>query len=120
MKDLWLQVRLLEQRTGGRLGALEAQLEQLDGVLGQYHDCTLLRELLAGRVARTRRLEATDCLWLIRKYQIELRQQARTLAVDVHRATPRELVDHVHGLWRAATLARAATAQSRTPWRDAA
>ena len=120
VKDLWLQVRLLEQRTGGRLGALEAQLEQLDGVLGQYHDCTLLRELLAGRVARTRRLEATGCLWLIRRYQIELRRQARTLAVDVHRATPRELVDHVRGLWRAASLARAATAQPRTPWRDAA
>jgi hypothetical protein len=120
VKDLWLQVRLLERRTGGHLADLEARPEELDGVLGQYHDCTLLTEVVLTRVARTRRAEAAACLRLIRAHQRDLRGQARTLAIDVHRAAPAALVAHVRRLWRAARTAAAPAGPPRLRWPDAA
>jgi hypothetical protein len=104
VKDLWLQVRLIQARCGGRLAADEARLERLDGCLGEYHNCVLLARILAAEPLTSRQRTA-GCLRLIRRYQEDLRREIHPLASEIHRETPRQFVQRVHRLWRSASAA---------------
>jgi hypothetical protein len=98
VKDLWLQVRLIEPCVGGELADYERVLERLDGCLGEYHNCVLLTDVLVSEGLVTR-LQTAHCLRLIRRYQTDLRREARTLAGALDKETPRAVVRRVKRLW---------------------
>ena len=117
VKTQWLHVRLLQPRCGDALALDERRLEELDGCLGEYHDCAILREALISDSSVARE-DAALCLTLIRRYERELRARARTLGGQVHGETPRQFVKRVRRLWRAARRRR--PAEGDTSWRPAA
>lgn len=120
VKDLWLQVRILQARCGGALAAFERQLEKLDGCLGEYHNCALLQDVLVEE-AFLSRPHTARCLRLIRRYQRELRSEAVTLGAEVHREKPRRFIQRLRRLWRLATpIALAPPAGTRQPWQRVA
>ena len=99
VKNHWFHVRLLESHCGHRLAADERRLEALDGVLGEYHNLALLREVLVhhGYVSHA---ETVRCLRAISGYQRLLRQHAHPLGATIYRETPRDFVRRVKHLWK--------------------
>ena len=104
VKDMWLQVRLVQACCGGQLATYETRLEKLNGCLGEDHNCALLRAVLVAEPL-TSRARTAQCLRTIRKYQSDLRLEARVLAADVHGEKPRRFRRWVQRLWRLATPA---------------
>jgi hypothetical protein len=102
VKDLWFQVRLLDGRVDGTLGGYARLLERLDGVLGESHNCAMLSDVLTGG-ALSSRDETADVLRLIRRYDSELRAQARVLGGKVHATGPRRFVKDVRRAWGSGT-----------------
>ena len=117
VKDQWLQIRLLQSRCGDALALHERRLEELDGCLGEYHNCAILRDVLISDSSLARD-DAARCLRLVRRYERELRAKARELGEQVHAETPRRFVKRVRRLWYSAR--RRSTAQEGTSWRPAA
>jgi CHAD domain len=118
VKDQWLQVRLLQGRCGGDALALhERHLEELDGCLGEYHNCAILRDVLKSDSSLARE-DAALCLRLVRRYERDLRTKARELGEQVHAETPRHFVKWTRCLWYAAR--RRSTEERGTSWRPAA
>lgn len=118
VKDQWLQVRLLQSRCGDDALALhERHLEELDGCLGEYHNCAILRDVLTSDSSLARQ-DAALCLRLVRRYERDLRTKARALGEQVHAETPRHFVKWVRRLWYADKRRR--TAPGGTSWRPAA
>ena len=104
VKNHWFHVRLLEGRCGNRLMPLQRRLEALDGVLGEYHNLVLLREVLIVDTALSRR-EAARCLRVVARYQRALRRHAQTLGMRIYGEKPRQFVRRVKRLWRSAKAA---------------
>ena len=118
VKDQWLQARLLQSRCGdGALALHERHLEELDGCLGECHDCAILRDVLTSDSSLARE-DAALCLRLVRRYERDLRTRARELGGRVHAETPRHFVKWVRNLWYADKRRRAT--QRGTAWRPAA
>lgn len=101
VKEHWFHVRLLEGRCGNHLLAHQRRIEALDGILGEYHNVILLRDVLVKDTALTRD-EVARCLRVVARYQRVLRRHAETLGVRVFTERPRGFVRRVHRLWRAA------------------
>ena len=99
VKDLWLQIRLIQERCGGELATEEERLERLDGCLGEYHNCVLLASLLTAEPLAPRQATA-QCLRLVRRYQEELRHELHPLAIEALEETPRRFVERARELWR--------------------
>jgi CHAD domain-containing protein len=104
VKDHWFQVRLLEERCGNHLLAYQRRLEKLDGMLGEYHDLELLREVLVSKNLLSRP-ETAQCLQVIRSHQCVLRCQLQSLGEQVYRDRARRFVRWVKRLWRAEAAA---------------
>jgi hypothetical protein len=100
-KQHWLQVRLLEGRCAGALASWERTLAELDERLGEHHNCALLAKAITADNALSRD-EAVLVLRLVRRFQCELRAQARRLGAGLYGEPPREFVRRVKHLWRAA------------------
>jgi CHAD domain-containing protein len=86
VKDQWLQLRLLEPAPGARLAALKRGLERLDGVLGEYHDLSLLRRALEREESLTREQTAA-VLHVIARDRRTLRVRARRLGAHLYGGT---------------------------------
>jgi hypothetical protein len=99
VKDHWFHVRLLEGPCGGHLLPVQRRLEALDGVLGEYHNLVLLREVLVSDGALSRR-EVAQCLRVVGRYQRALRQHAQILGVRIYSEKPRRFVRRVRELWQ--------------------
>jgi CHAD domain-containing protein len=99
VKDHWFHVRLLEGRCGNNLAAYERRIEALDGILGEYHNVILLRELL-GTDGSLPREEAARCLRVVSRYQRVLRRHAEILGARIYTERPRRFVRRVRHLWR--------------------
>jgi CHAD domain-containing protein len=99
VKDHWFHVRLLEGRCGNHLLAHQRRIEALDGILGEYHNVILLRDVLVKDTALTRD-EVARCLRVVARYQRVLRRHAEMLGVRVFIERPRRFVRRVHRLWR--------------------
>ena len=98
VKDPWLQIRVIERCVGQELAEYEHVLERLDGCLGEYHNCVLLTDVLISEGLVTR-LQTAHCLRLIRRYQADLRREARALGSALDKEAPRALVRRVNHLW---------------------
>jgi len=98
VKDHWFHVRLVEGRCGNHLIAYQRRLEALDGVLGEYHNVVLLREVLVsdGYLGRD---ETARCLRVVSRYQRVLRRHAELLGVRIYSEKPGRYVRHVGHLW---------------------
>jgi CHAD domain-containing protein len=99
VKDHWFHVRLLEGRCGYHLMTYQRRIEALDGVLGEYHNVVLLREVLTKDVHLPRE-ETARCLRVVARYQRLLRRHAETLGVGIYSEPPRRFVRRVRRLWR--------------------
>ena len=98
VKDHWFHVRLLEGRCGYHLVGYERRIEALDGVLGEYHNVILLRDLLVTDIHLSRQ-ETARCLRVIARYQRLLRRHAELLGVRVYTERPRRFVRRIRRLW---------------------
>jgi hypothetical protein len=102
VKNHWFHVRLLEGRCGYHLVAYERRIEALDGVLGEYHNLALLRELLVTDTSLSRD-ETAQCLRVVARYQRLLRRHAEILGARIYMERPRRFVRRVRALWRDAS-----------------
>ncbi len=91
-------MRLLEGRCGYHLVGYERRIEALDGVLGEYHNVILLRDLLVTDIHLSRQ-ETARCLRVIARYQRLLRRHAELLGVRVYTERPRRFVRRIRRLW---------------------
>jgi len=119
VKTLWLHLRLLEARCGQGLAGDRAQLESLDGVLGQCHDCALLQQALQSDVVLSRQ-QAAHCLRALRRHQLVLRGRAYELGRRLHEKKPKQFIAHVQTLWRAQARRARRTPRVVTSWPPAA
>jgi CHAD domain-containing protein len=99
VKDHWFHIRLLEGRCGNHLVAYERRIEALDGILGEYHNVILLREVLMTDASLPRE-EAARCLRVVARYQRVLRRHAEILGARIYTERPRRFVRRVRHLWR--------------------
>ncbi len=104
VKELWFQLRLIEGCTGGRLIEDQRRLEQLDGVLGEAHNCALLCDALVAGALHSR-ADTAHCLRIVRRYRADLRREARAVAPLVHGVPPRAYSARVARCWHTATVA---------------
>ncbi len=118
VKDLWFQVRLLEDRCGNALVADQRRLEDLDGLLGEYHNVALLEQVLTKEALLSRQMTARS-LRLLRRDLAELRHRAALLGERIFKEKPRPFVRRIKRLWRAARTVRRATPKE-APWPSAA
>jgi hypothetical protein len=118
VKDRWLQTRLLQGRCGDRLAADERRLEELDGLLGECHNCAILSDALQAD-STLPRSDSARCLRLLRRYERALRGAARQLGAKVYEDTPAQYVERVRGLWRSARHDRRESRRGPS-WRSAA
>jgi hypothetical protein len=118
VKDQWLHARLLQARCGDGLALDERRLEALDGYLGEWHNCAILREALRTD-SMLNRSDAARCLRAVRRYEGELRRRARRLGKAIYFETSKDFVRRVRRLWRSTSRTRA-TPRRGTPWRSAA
>ena len=102
VKDHWFHVRLLEGRCGYHLVGYERRIEALDGVLGEYHNVILLRDVLVTDVDLPRE-ETARCLRVIARYQRLLRRHAELLGVRIYTERPRRFVRRIRRLWQQQT-----------------
>jgi CHAD domain-containing protein len=99
VKDHWFHIRLLEGRCGFHLVPYERRIEALDGILGEYHNVILLRDLLVTDGSLPRE-EAAQCLRIVARYQRVLRRHAEILGARIYTERPRRFVRRVRDLWR--------------------
>jgi len=102
VKDHWFHVRLLEGRCGYHLVGYERRIEALDGVLGEYHNVILLRDVLVTDVDLPRE-ETARCLRVVARYQRLLRRHAELLGVRIYTERPRRFVRRIRRLWQQQT-----------------
>jgi CHAD domain-containing protein len=98
VKDHWFHVRLLEARCGQRLISYQRRLEALDGVLGEYHNLILLREVLVSHTSLSRD-DTAQCLRVVARYQRTLRRHAQLLGARIYGEKPGRFVRRVKRLW---------------------
>lgn len=112
VKDHWFHVRLLEAHCGNHLIPVQRRLEALDGLLGEYHNLVLLREVLLDDSALAPR-DRAYCLRVVARYQRALRQQAHIIGVRTYSEKPRRFVRRVKRLWRTANAIETAARPER-------
>lgn len=100
VKAHWFHVRLLEAHCGNHLMPLQRRLEALDGILGEYHNLVLLREVLVADSALSRQ-DAAGCMRVVANYQRVLRQNAQAVGLRIYSEKPRVFVRRVRHYWRA-------------------
>ena len=84
-------------------------LEALDGILGEYHNLALLRDVLVHH-RYVSPAETTRCLWVVSGYQLALRQQAHALGETIYKEKPRAFVRRIKQLWSGQAPGRGAQA----------
>lgn len=112
VKDLWFHIRLIESRCGNQLMGYQRRLEALDGVLGEYHNLVLLRDVLVTDSGLSRR-EAAQCLKVVAKYERVLRRDAQVLGGRLYSERPRSVVKRIKHFWDTTPNGRESRASRR-------
>jgi CHAD domain-containing protein len=112
VKDNWFHVRLLEAHCGNHLVPIQRRLEALDGLLGEYHNLVLLREVLVEDNTLSP-IDRGHCLRVVAKYQQALRQHAQILGIRTYSEKPRRFVQRVRRLWQTGKAAESGAAAGR-------
>jgi CHAD domain-containing protein len=99
VKDHWFHVRLLEDNCGNHLLAYQRRIEALDGVLGEYHNLVILREVLVSDGYTSHR-ETARCLGVVSRYQRLLRRHAESIGIRIYGEKPHRYVRRVERLWK--------------------
>ncbi len=99
VKDHWFHVRLLEDNCDNHLLAYQRRIEALDGVLGEYHNLVILREVLVSDGYTSRR-ETARCLGVVSRYQRLLRHHAESIGIRIYGEKPHRYVRRVERLWK--------------------
>jgi hypothetical protein len=100
VKDYWLQLRLVEERTGELFVPEERRLEALDGLLGEQHNVVLLQAIVAAEASLPRNDRAV-LLQLMRRYRRHLEHRALALGTQIYAESPRGVARRMHRAWRA-------------------
>ena len=100
IKDLWYQLRLMERRCVGRLAADMRRLEQLDGILGEYHNLRMLEDVLVSERLLTR-IQTREALRLLRRAHHGLARRAKTLGDAFARESAPMFIRRVRQAWMA-------------------
>jgi CHAD domain-containing protein len=87
-KDHWYHMRLLEAISAAARGRART-LKRLDGVLGNEHNLTLLRETILNAPERFGHRAAATVVGVIETYQTQLRKRALTLGGRLFARRPR-------------------------------
>jgi hypothetical protein len=101
VKDHWFHVRLVEENCGNHLLPLQRRLEALDGILGEYHNLVILREII-GTDGYTTHDDTARCLRVVARYQRLLRRHAETLGVRIYSEKPHRYLRRVKKFWKGA------------------
>jgi CHAD domain-containing protein len=99
-KDLWYQLRLLEDAWPGLLEATVDQVHELTELLGDHHDLAVLREDVEGR-AEVGAGHAAVFIALIEKRQAALLDDALGLGDRIYAEKPKAFRRRLHAYWRA-------------------
>jgi CHAD domain-containing protein len=98
-KDLWYQLRLLEDAWPGLLEATVAEVHRLTEVLGDHHDLAVLREDLERRPEVG--ADAAAFTALIEARQATLLDDALALGTRLYAEKPKAFRRRLRGYWRA-------------------
>jgi CHAD domain-containing protein len=98
-KELWLQIRLLEDRCGHALEADERRLRMLDDYLGEHRDLVLIQQIIEAEAPLSRRT-AASVLRVIKDRRLELRDRADALGTRTFRARDGRFHRKLEALWR--------------------
>lgn len=99
VKDHWFHVRLLEDNCGNHLLSYQRRIEALDGVLGEYHNLVILREVLVSDSFTSHR-ETARCLGVVSRYQRLLRRHAESIGIRIYGEKPHHYLRRVERLWK--------------------
>ena len=99
VKDHWFHVRLLEDNCGNHLLSYQRRIEALDGILGEYHNLVILREVLVSDGYTSHR-ETARCLGVVSRYQRLLRRHAESIGIRIYGEKPHRYLRRVERLWQ--------------------
>jgi CHAD domain-containing protein len=115
-KDLWYQVRLLENVWPEQMDAMASELETLGELLGDSHDLAVLQEEIEQHgLASVHPRERETLSALVEERQKELRAAALTLGARLYAEKPSMFCDRVAGYWRIWRHRKKAPARAESP-----
>jgi CHAD domain-containing protein len=114
VKDHWYQMRLLGPFFEGA-GEHEKDLRNLQNLLGDDHNLTLLAEALSSKPLPGTPAAAELCRGLIERYQKELRENALALGPRIYSEKPRKFTSRMEALWDVWQAAAPSPAQLEHP-----
>ena len=95
VKDHWYHVRLMQDIWPGMLEAYARTLKELETLLGDDHNLTVLQDLMAAEFPK----EAQALAPVIEKKQSELRERALAAGQRIYRVKPKRLKKTMNVLW---------------------
>jgi hypothetical protein len=108
VKDLWLQIRLVDRRCGDAFALERRRLAALDECLGEYHNIVILEAILV-KEALVLRGDTIRGLRILREYQLDLRRRAARLGSRALAETPAKFMSRVRHRWHRPAVRRRRT-----------
>ncbi len=102
VKDHWYHARLLEPAWNDMLKAYGDVLKNIQSWLGDDHNLTVLRDVIAQAEIDGRGVKGAEkLLTVMERHQTQLREQAFTAGVRVYFRKPTQVLKEMEFLWRA-------------------
>jgi CHAD domain-containing protein len=116
VKDLWYNISLLEPIQPEQMGALAQELERLGDLLGDHHDCQVLRSTVIKKaIKKELKSEVDTLLLLIEPRQRELCGQSLKLGTRLLQEEPAEFCARLHHYWKRWKQKRSPAPKTKMP-----